>query len=54
MSDSIDYGSTDTDFWRLAKERSFEKVVGIIRGWAASRSKWTVAISKKGIANNAE
>ena len=28
MSDSFDYGSTYPDFWYLAKEHSFEKVVG--------------------------
>lgn len=37
MSDSFDYGSTYPDFWYLAKEHSFEKVVGIIRRWADSR-----------------
>jgi hypothetical protein len=37
MSDSFDYESTYPDFWYLAREHSFEKVVGIIRRWAASR-----------------
>jgi len=36
-SDSLDFGCTYPDFWYLAKEHSFEKVVGIIRRWAASR-----------------
>ncbi|MGD0511148.1 MAG: hypothetical protein ABSA33_04890 [Candidatus Micrarchaeaceae archaeon] len=45
---------TNTDFWHLAKEHLFEKVAGIIRRWAASRWKWAVAVSKEGIANNAE
>lgn len=36
-SDTVDCGSTYPDFWYLAKEHSFEKVVGIIRRWAASR-----------------
>ncbi len=35
--DSLEYGRTYPDFWYLAKEHSFEKVVGIIRRWAASR-----------------
>jgi len=37
MRDSLEYGNTYPDFWYLAKEHSFEKVVGIIRRWAASR-----------------
>ena len=37
MTDSLEYGEVYADFWRLAKEYSFEKVVGIIRRWAASR-----------------
>jgi hypothetical protein len=31
MRDSLEYGCTYPDFWYLAKEHSFEKVVGIIR-----------------------
>ncbi|MDR3567437.1 MAG: hypothetical protein P4L43_05345 [Syntrophobacteraceae bacterium] len=34
--DSLDYGRTYKDFWRLAGEHSFEKVAGIIQRWAAS------------------
>jgi hypothetical protein len=37
MRDSLEYGGAYADFWYLAKEHSFEKVVGIIRRWAASR-----------------
>jgi hypothetical protein len=37
MRDSLEYWGTYADFWYLAKEHSFEKVVGIIRRWAASR-----------------
>jgi hypothetical protein len=37
MRDSFEYGCTYPDFWYLAKEHSFEKIVGIIRRWAASR-----------------
>jgi hypothetical protein len=37
MRDSLEYGGTYHDFWYLAKEHSFEKVVGIIRRWAASK-----------------
>ncbi|MEN6440011.1 MAG: hypothetical protein ABFD97_15655 [Syntrophobacter sp.] len=37
MRDSPEYRRTYNDFWYLAKEYSFERVVGIIRRWAASR-----------------
>jgi hypothetical protein len=37
MRNSLEYGDTYPDFWYLAKEHSFEKIVGIIRRWAASR-----------------
>jgi hypothetical protein len=37
MRDSSEYLGAYPDFWFLAKEHSFEKVVGIIRRWAASR-----------------
>ncbi|MEM5789483.1 MAG: hypothetical protein AAGU11_19390 [Syntrophobacteraceae bacterium] len=37
MRESSEYGSIYPDFWYLAKEHSFEKVVGIIRRWAAAR-----------------
>ena len=37
MRDSLEDGWTYPDFWYLAKEQSFEKVVGTIRRWAASR-----------------
>ncbi|MGC9966167.1 MAG: hypothetical protein ABSE08_12240 [Syntrophobacteraceae bacterium] len=37
MRDSLEHGCTYPDFWYLAKEHSFEKIVGIIRRWAASK-----------------
>jgi hypothetical protein len=37
IRDSLEHGCTYPDFWYLAREHSFEKVVGIIRRWAVSR-----------------
>jgi hypothetical protein len=37
MRDSFEHGYTYPDFWYLAREHSFEKIVGIIRRWVASR-----------------
>jgi len=37
LSYSLEYMGAYTDYCYLAKEHSFEKIIAIIRRWAASR-----------------